>query len=73
MGQHRIFRERSSRQYAEGKLAYEGAIDSNASPNPATIEGAENYVIAAVDSLIAGEEIATAQTQPYGCSVKYAY
>jgi len=58
---------------AEGKLAYEGAIDSNASPNPATIEGAENYVIAAVDSLIAGEEIATAQTQPYGCSVKYAY
>jgi len=55
----------------EGTLAYAGAIDSNASPNPATIEGAENYVLAAVDSLVSGEEIATKQTQPYGCSVKY--
>lgn len=57
----------------EGNLAYEGAIDNNASPNPATIEGAENYVTAAVDALLAGEEITTAQTKPYGCSVKYAY
>ncbi|MEM6781926.1 MAG: thioredoxin family protein [Pseudomonadota bacterium] len=58
---------------AEGTLAYAGAIDSNASPNPATIEGADNYVVAAVDELIAGTPVTTAQTQPYGCSVKYAY
>jgi len=58
---------------AEGTLAYAGAIDSNASPNPATIEGAENYVIAAVDELLAGKAVTTSQTQPYGCSVKYDY
>ena len=58
---------------AEGMLAYAGAIDSNSSPNPATIEGADNYVTAAVDELIAGKTVTTAQTQPYGCSVKYAY
>ncbi len=56
---------------AEGKLAYAGAIDSNSSPNPASIEGADNYVVAAVDNLLAGEAVATPQTQPYGCSVKY--
>ena len=57
---------------AEGTLAYAGAIDSNSSPNPATIEGADNYVVAAVDELIAGKAVTTSQTQPYGCSVKYA-
>ena len=55
----------------EGTLVYAGAIDSNASPNPDTIEGATNYVLAALDSLKAGTEIETTQSQPYGCSVKY--
>ncbi|NCT40181.1 MAG: redoxin domain-containing protein [Alphaproteobacteria bacterium] len=57
----------------DGTLAYAGAIDNNPSPNPATIEGAENYVTAAVDELIEGKDVTTSQTQPYGCSVKYAY
>ena len=56
---------------AEGNVAYAGAIDSNSSPNPKTIEGATNYVLAAIDDLSAGNAVATAQTQPYGCSVKY--
>ena len=55
----------------DGNLAYAGAIDSNSSPNPKTVEGAENYVIAAVNSLAEGESVANPQTQPYGCSVKY--
>lgn len=58
---------------AEGKLAYAGAIDNKSSPNPSTIEGAENYVLAAVDDLISGNAVRTPQTQPYGCSVKYEY
>ena len=58
---------------AEGNLAYAGAIDSDSSPNPESIEGADNYVLAAIDSLKAGEPVETTQTQPYGCSVKYAY
>jgi hypothetical protein len=38
---------------------------------PASIEGAENYVMAAVKALVAGEAIATPQTVPYGCTIKY--
>jgi len=56
---------------AEGKVAYAGAIDSNSSPRQSAIAGAENYVLAAVTNLKAGEAVATPQTQPYGCSVKY--
>lgn len=57
---------------AEGTLVYAGAIDDNSSPRHDTVEGAQNYVVAALESLKAGEPVATAQTPPYGCSVKYA-
>lgn len=56
----------------EGTLAYAGAIDDNSSPDPKTIEGAKNYVLTALDELEAGKPVETAQTQPYGCGVKYA-
>lgn len=56
---------------AEGNVAYAGAIDSNSSANPDTIEGAENYVTAAIDALQAGESVETTTTSPYGCAVKY--
>ena len=56
---------------AEGNIAYAGAIDSNSSPNPKTIDGATNYVLAALNDLAAGNSVAVSQTQPYGCSVKY--
>jgi len=52
-------------------LVYQGAIDDNRSSNPATIEGAENYVASALADLDAGRPVATAETAPYGCSVKY--
>ena len=35
------------------------------------IAGATNYVRAALDAGLAGNPIAVAQTQPYGCDVKY--
>lgn len=56
---------------AEGVLVYNGAIDSIRSANAADIEKAENYVKAALASVKAGEPVAKATTQPYGCSVKY--
>lgn len=56
----------------EGVLAYAGAIDSKKSTKTADIEGAENYVSLALDALMAGKEVATPKTKPYGCSVKYA-
>jgi peroxiredoxin len=55
----------------EGILVYQGAIDSIRSTDSADIEQAENYVMAALAQHKAGEEIVNAQTQAYGCSVKY--
>ncbi len=54
-----------------GRLAYAGAIDDRSSPNPSTVEGAHNYVLAALDDLAQGRVVVDAQTQPYGCGVKY--
>ena len=55
----------------KGILRYNGAIDSNSSANSATIEKADNYILAATNSLLKGEKIAKETTKPYGCSVKY--
>lgn len=54
-----------------GKLVYQGGIDDKPSASPKTIEGATNYVDAALMSLKNGEPIAVADSKPYGCSVKY--
>ena len=55
----------------EGKLIYEGAIDSRATPNPADIPNSTNYVKVVLDESLAGKPVTTANTRPYGCSVKY--
>lgn len=56
---------------AQGTLVYDGAIDSVASTNPADIARADNYVAAALDTIMAGKLVEKAVTKPYGCSVKY--
>jgi peroxiredoxin len=53
----------------DGKLAYQGAIDDDRST---TKRGGTNYVAAALASLQAGDGAASAETRPYGCSVKYS-
>jgi peroxiredoxin len=55
----------------EGKIVYEGAIDSKATANPADIASSNNYVKAALDESLAGKTITTPSSRPYGCSVKY--
>ena len=55
----------------EGKIVYEGAIDSKATPNPADIPNSTNYVKAALDESLAGKPVSNPTTKPYGCSVKY--
>src|SRR5438132_1778497 len=55
----------------EGKIVYEGAIDSKASPNPADIPSSTNYVKVALDESLAGKPVSSPTTKPYGCSVKY--
>lgn len=56
----------------QGKLVYAGAIDSKPSANPADIRSATNHVNAALAESLAGKPVSVAQTQAYGCSIKYA-
>lgn len=55
----------------DGTLVYDGAIDSDDSFKPETIEGATNYVSAALAALESGTAVEPSKTKPYGCSVKY--
>ena len=55
----------------DGKIVYEGAIDSKATPNPSDIATSTNYVKVALDETMAGKPVSTTTTRPYGCSVKY--
>ena len=53
---------------AQGKVAYEGAIDSD--PRGGA-KARTNYVDDAVKALLAGTPAKVPATRPYGCSVKY--
>jgi peroxiredoxin len=55
----------------DGKIVYEGAIDSKATPNPSDIAGSTNYVKVALEESMGGKPVSNANTKPYGCSVKY--
>lgn len=57
----------------EGKLIYEGAIDSKASTDPDDIKSSTNYVKVALEEAMAGKRVSNARTKAYGCSVKYAH
>lgn len=54
-----------------GMLVYKGAIDSVKSADADDIAGATNYVREALAASMAGKPVTTAETKPYGCSVKY--
>lgn len=56
---------------AEGILLYAGAIDDIKSTNKEDVKKAKNYVATALEELLAGKEVTTKSTTPYGCSVKY--
>ncbi|MCP4900739.1 MAG: redoxin domain-containing protein [bacterium] len=53
----------------EGSVVYQGAIDDD--PRGKKADEAVNYVAKALDELLAGKAVATSETKPYGCSVKY--
>jgi hypothetical protein len=56
----------------DGRVLYQGAIDDRPSARPRTLEGANNYVRAALADIAAGRPVQIAETTPYGCGVKYA-
>ncbi len=55
-----------------GKIVYQGALDDQPTPDPASLKGADNYLNDALNAAMAGKPVAVAVTKPYGCSVKYA-
>ncbi len=57
----------------EGKLIYEGAIDSKASTDIDDIKSATNYVKVALEAAMAGQPVTTPTSRAYGCSIKYAH
>ena len=54
---------------AKGNMAYMGAIDDD--KDGSKKDKAKNYVKDAIDAVQKGSTVATATTDPYGCSVKY--
>lgn len=52
----------------DGNLVYNGAIDNGSFGK----NGDKNYVRDALNQVTKGETVTTAETKPYGCSVKYA-
>ena len=59
---------------AKGTLVYKGAIDNSPDGEGESPSGGKliNYVDVALADLAAGRPIATAETEAYGCSVKYS-
>jgi hypothetical protein len=55
----------------DGTLAYKGAIDDHDSTDIEDIAKSKNYVSAALEDLRANRKVATSDTKPYGCGVKY--
>jgi hypothetical protein len=55
----------------QGTLIYNGAIDDRPTADRSDINGARNYVSAALEQALAGKPVTTPTTRPYGCSVKY--
>ena len=55
----------------EGKLVYQGAIDSIGSGKSTDVPKATNYVKQALAELKLGQKISVPKTIPYGCKVHY--
>lgn len=55
----------------DGVLEYNGAIDDKPTARLRDLEGAHNYVVAAMTSLRNGDPVEVKTNTPYGCTVKY--
>jgi hypothetical protein len=55
----------------EGKLVYDGAIDSKATTSADDVATADKLFVNALEAVLAGKEVTDAKNKPYGCGVKY--
>ncbi len=56
---------------AEGSILFTGGIDDRPTNKVEDLEGANNFVRAALEDVEAGRAVRTAYAQPYGCAIKY--
>ena len=56
----------------QGTLIYNGAIDDRPTTDVSDVNGAKNYVTAALNEATSGKPVSVATSRPYGCSVKYS-
>jgi peroxiredoxin len=56
----------------DGVLVYAGAIDDKPTTRKSDVQGAHNYVRAALAAVAAGQPVKEPVTRAYGCTVKYA-
>ena len=56
----------------ENTVIYDGAIDDKPTTDLSDVAGATNYVTLALEQAMAGKQVETPATRPYGCSVKYS-
>ena len=55
----------------QGRIVFEGGIDDRPTNKPEDLEGANNFVRAALTDMEAGRSVQTRFAQPYGCAIKY--
>ena len=55
----------------QGTLIYNGASDDRPTTDLTDVNGAKNYVSAALDQATSGKPVSSPTSRPYGCSVKY--
>lgn len=55
----------------EGRLIYRGGIDDKPTTDESDVEGATNYVRAALEASMNGEEVEVQKAPPYGCPIWY--
>ncbi len=55
----------------DGRLIYQGGIDSISSADADDIAEATPYVKVALSEALAGKPVTESSTRPYGCSIKY--
>jgi hypothetical protein len=55
----------------EGRLIYVGGIDDRPTNKVEDLDGANNFVRAALADAKAGRAVQTAYAAPYGCAIKY--
>ncbi len=56
----------------DGIVAYQGAVDNAPMGKVEANVASVNYVDQAISQLLAGQQVSTPATPPYGCSIKYS-